>query len=215
MIKILNVNRDPHTPYFIMEFFPSGSLRTKMQLKQFDLLYQNIDKIFKQAATGLAYMNASGWIHRDVKPANILVNGLGDVRIIDFAIAYKPPTGMARLFSRRQRGPGDAELYVAGTDPRSAFSMVARIFTALGPRALRYSRGGRLFVAAIPRPPDEAYHRETGESANDQRRHHRRLCSIGASNASEEAQRPAARLSRSAHATPHRSRAENRSRQAG
>ena len=45
VIKILTVNRDPNLPYFIMEFFPSGSLRTKMQLKQFDFLKQNCEKI--------------------------------------------------------------------------------------------------------------------------------------------------------------------------
>src|SRR5215510_299758 len=69
VIKILTVNRDPNLPYFIMEFFPSGSLRTKMQLKQFDFLKLNAEKIFKQTATGLAYMNASGFVHRDIKPA--------------------------------------------------------------------------------------------------------------------------------------------------
>jgi serine/threonine-protein kinase len=143
VIKILVVNRDPNLPYFIMEFFPSGSLRTKMQLKQFDFLKQNVEKIFKQAATGLAYMNASGWIHRDVKPANILVNGLGEVRIIDFAIAYRPPTGLARYFSRKQKAQGTRS-YMSPEQIRGHI---------LDSRADIYSFGATCYEVLTGRPP--------------------------------------------------------------
>jgi serine/threonine-protein kinase len=143
VIKILVVNRDPNLPYFIMEFFPSGSLRTKMQLKQFDFLKQNVEKIFKQAATGLAYMNASGWIHRDVKPANILVNGLGEVRIIDFAIAYRPPTGLARYFGRKQKAQGTRS-YMSPEQIRGHI---------LDSRADIYSFGATCYEVLTGRPP--------------------------------------------------------------
>jgi eukaryotic-like serine/threonine-protein kinase len=143
VIKILLVNRDPNLPYFIMEFFPSGSLRTKMQLKQFDFIKQNVEKIFKQAATGLAYMNASGWIHRDVKPANILVNGLGEVRIIDFAIAYRPPTGLARYFGRKQKAQGTRS-YMSPEQIRGHI---------LDSRADIYSYGATCYEVLTGRPP--------------------------------------------------------------
>jgi serine/threonine protein kinase len=106
IIKIHQVVRDPHTPFFTMEFFASGALRTRLRMKQVDYLREFAEKIFKQAATGLAYMNASGLVHRDVKPDNILVNSLGEVRIIDFAIAYRPPTGFAKWFHRKAKGQG-------------------------------------------------------------------------------------------------------------
>lgn len=106
IIKIITVNKDVNTPYFVMEFFPSGSLKLRVMRKQTDFIREFAEKIFKQAATGLAYMNASGYVHRDVKPDNILVNSLGDVRIIDFAIAYRPPTGLAKLLARKHRAQG-------------------------------------------------------------------------------------------------------------
>jgi eukaryotic-like serine/threonine-protein kinase len=143
IIKILTVNRDPHLPYFIMEFFPSGSLRTKMQLKQFDFIKDNVEKIFKQAATGLAYMNASGWVHRDVKPANILVNGLGEVRIIDFAIAYRPPKGLARYFGKKQRAQGTRS-YMSPEQIRGQI---------LDGRADVYSYGATCYEVLTGRPP--------------------------------------------------------------
>src|SRR4051794_16223637 len=33
VIRIYKVNRSPETPHFIMEFFPSGSLRLRLQAK--------------------------------------------------------------------------------------------------------------------------------------------------------------------------------------
>jgi serine/threonine protein kinase len=101
VIRIHKVNRSPETPHFIMEFFPSGSLRLRLQGKDTAFIKKHARQMFKGAATGLAYMNASGYIHRDVKPDNILVNAAGDTKIIDFAITKKVPTGVAKWFYRR------------------------------------------------------------------------------------------------------------------
>jgi serine/threonine protein kinase len=51
-------------------------------------------------------MNACGYVHRDVKPDNILVNSIGDTKIIDFAISKKIPTGMAKWFYRKSLPQG-------------------------------------------------------------------------------------------------------------
>ncbi|HEY2785985.1 MAG TPA: protein kinase, partial [Fimbriiglobus sp.] len=76
VINILKVNRDKQNPHFIMEFFPSGSLRTRLQSrdpKDKEFIKENARKIFRQVATGLAYMNANDFVHCDVKPDNLLV----------------------------------------------------------------------------------------------------------------------------------------------
>lgn len=151
VIKILNVSRDANTPHFIMEFFPSGSIRARLQQKQTDYIKQYAEKIFKQAATGLAYMNASGWIHRDVKPANILSNGLGEVRIIDFAIAYRPPKGLAKLFGRKQKAMGT----------RSYMSPEQIRGQVLDARADVYSFGATVYEIITGKPPF------TGQSNQD------------------------------------------------
>ena len=106
VISIKRVSRSKTTPHFIMEFFPSGGLRLRLQAKDFAFLKEHSRKIFKGAATGLAYMNAMGYVHRDVKPDNILVNSLGDTKIIDFALSKKVPTGFAKWFHRRRRPQG-------------------------------------------------------------------------------------------------------------
>ncbi len=110
VINILKVNKAPANPHFIMEFFPAGSLRARLLSKDprdKEFLKVNAKKIFKQVATGLAYMNASGVVHCDVKPDNILVNGLVQTKIIDFAIAKRIEKGFfAKMFHRRRKPQG-------------------------------------------------------------------------------------------------------------
>ncbi len=92
VVNIQKLSRDSKNPHFIMEYFPSGSLRKKLQgntEEGREFIKKWAKKIFKEMATGLAYMNSSGYVHRDVKPDNILVNALGQTKIIDFAISKK------------------------------------------------------------------------------------------------------------------------------
>lgn len=112
VIRIAKVNRSKENPHFIMEFFPSGSLRLRLQAKDSKFLREKARRIFRQAATGLAYINASGYVHRDVKPDNILVNPLGDTKIIDFAITRRKSKGGFSLF-RTKRQPQGTPSYMA------------------------------------------------------------------------------------------------------
>jgi serine/threonine-protein kinase len=108
VIKITNVsNKKEKIPYFVMEFFPSGSIKLRLMHKQYDFLKEHAHGILKQSATAMAYMNTSGWVHRDIKPDNMLVNSAGDLRMIDFALARRlvPDTFFNRL-KRRFLGKG-------------------------------------------------------------------------------------------------------------
>ncbi len=42
-----------------------------------------------QIAKGLQTMHNNGWVHRDIKPGNILMDSKEDVRLMDFDFAKK------------------------------------------------------------------------------------------------------------------------------
>ncbi|MFL5244085.1 MAG: serine/threonine-protein kinase [Gemmataceae bacterium] len=143
IIKIVTVIRDPQNPAIVMEFFPAGSLKLRLLNKQLDFVKDRAHEIFKQAATALAFMNAKGWVHRDVKLDNILANSAGETRIIDFALAQKIPTGFAKLF--RKRGN------VVGT--RSYMSPEQIRGQPLDGRADIYSYAASAYELVTGRPP--------------------------------------------------------------
>lgn len=145
VIKIIHVEKDWKNPYFVMEFFPSGSLKMRLMRKQMDFIREHAHSIFKQAATGLAYMNASGWVHRDVKPDNILVNSAGEVRLIDFALAQRiqKPNFFMRLFRWRKKSQGTRS-YMSPEQIRGEF---------LDGRADIYSFGASCYEVVTGRPP--------------------------------------------------------------
>lgn len=147
VVNIVKVNRSPDTPHFIMEFFPSGSIRKRLQSKDpkdKEFLKQYAKKIFRQGATGLAYMNASGYVHLDVKPDNILVNATGQTKIIDFAISQKISSGfLAKLF-RKRGAPEGTPSYMSPEQIRSQ---------PVDGRSDIYSFGCTMYEVLCGRPP--------------------------------------------------------------
>src|SRR5713101_6814122 len=45
IIKIIDIIRDPKNPYFVMEFFPSGSLKVRMMRKQNEFVREHTHSI--------------------------------------------------------------------------------------------------------------------------------------------------------------------------
>src|SRR5207244_1443639 len=148
VVRIMKLDKDKNIPYFLMEFFPAGNLKLRIMHKKWDFIKEHAHSIFKQTATGLAYMNASGWVHRDVKPDNILVNSASEVRLIDFALAQRvqKETFFGRMFRGRRQSQGT----------RSYMSPEQIRGLPLDGRADVYSFGVSSYELVTGRPPFRA-----------------------------------------------------------
>jgi serine/threonine-protein kinase len=149
IIRILTVCNNPKEPFYVMEYFPAGSLKQRLMRKQHDFIKERMLSILKQSATALAYMNASGWVHRDVKPDNLLVNSAGDVRLIDFALAVRiqKPSFFKRLFGRNRGTTQGTRSYMSPEQIRGQ---------PLDGRADVYSFGASVYELLTGRPPFRA-----------------------------------------------------------
>lgn len=102
LIQVHQYVKDPEQPYFVMDYFAGFQLRLAMHKpKEFPVIRTSLHRIISQAARGLAYMHDKGWIHRDVKPENLMANKSGEVRVIDYTLSRKPISGLAKLLGAK------------------------------------------------------------------------------------------------------------------
>ncbi|HEX9363728.1 MAG TPA: serine/threonine-protein kinase [Candidatus Dormibacteraeota bacterium] len=73
------------TPYMIVEYIPGGSLATRMEHGPLDRA--TALKYLRGIAAGLDYAHNHGIVHRDVKPANVLMTNEDTPVLADFGLA--------------------------------------------------------------------------------------------------------------------------------
>jgi len=130
-------------PHIVMQYVAGASLQERLD-RTGPLPLPEILRIGMQAAAGLAAAHAQGLVHRDVKPANILLeNGVERVKLTDFGLA---------------RAADDASLTqsgaVAGTP--SFMSPEQAEGRPVEQRSDLFSLGSALYAMCTGRPPFRA-----------------------------------------------------------
>jgi WD40 repeat protein/serine/threonine protein kinase len=140
VIDIHAVEETNGIPYLVMEYIQGESLQNRLR-RQGSLALEQILRIGAQIAAGLAAAHAQGLIHRDVKPANILLeNGVARVKITDF--------GLARPVDDPRMTPNGT---IAGTPQYMSPEQASG--GALDHRTDLFSLGSVLYFMCTGRPP--------------------------------------------------------------
>lgn len=75
-------------PYFVMEYVPGETVMERLaRCPDQRLPFDEAMRIIDAAARGLQAIHAAGAVHRDVKPANILLGVDGRIALADFGLA--------------------------------------------------------------------------------------------------------------------------------
>lgn len=143
VLPILSVNSEGRLPYLVMPYVDCESLQQRID-REGALPVIDVLRIGLQVARGLAAAHAQGLVHRDVKPANILLEkGVDRVMLTDFGLA---------------RAVDDASLtrsgLIAGT-PQYMSPEQAR-GDAIDARSDLFSLGSVLYAMSTGRPPFRA-----------------------------------------------------------
>lgn len=143
VVQVYEVNEVP-LPYLTMEFIPGETLQQRLD-RTGPLGPEEIVSLSRQIAQGLAAAHATGLIHRDIKPGNVLIEGGASdrVKITDFGLARAADDA-----SMTQSG------MVAGTPMYMAPEQAQG--ETLDQRADLFSLGSVMYVMASGRPPFRA-----------------------------------------------------------
>ncbi|MDR2643757.1 MAG: serine/threonine protein kinase [Planctomycetaceae bacterium] len=144
IVRLFGFGKDQGLLYYVMELVEGASLYTELKRKRFFYWYE-VAKIGMEICLALRHAHDRGITHRDVKPANILLEKNGTVKLSDF--------GIASLFGSRRLTDVNA---VVGT--LEFMSPEQALASPVGPRSDMYSLGAVLYALILNKPPFPAKH---------------------------------------------------------
>ena len=85
IVKLLYSFQDEEYLYLVMEYLPGGDLMTL--LIRLEILTEDMSRFYlAQTVLALEAIHAAGYIHRDIKPDNLLLDADGRMKLSDFGL---------------------------------------------------------------------------------------------------------------------------------
>jgi serine/threonine protein kinase len=85
LVTVYDAGEDSGQPYLVMQLVEGDTLADELRRGALDA--DRSARYGGALADALAYVHSRGFVHRDVKPANVLIAGDGRVHLADFGIA--------------------------------------------------------------------------------------------------------------------------------
>lgn len=147
LVEVYDIGLVDGCPYFTMEFVDGSDLNRLIADTPLDPL--RACRLLEPVARGLEAAHRQGIIHRDVKPANVLVDADDTPRLIDF--------GVARFLESTDERTRTGQ--VVGTPAYMAPEQAVGDLSAIGPATDVFGLGASLYRAvsgALPRRSTES-----------------------------------------------------------
>ncbi len=100
VIKTYDFGTGKDGAYLVMELFKTPNVKQQL-VENIAMLHWRLDKILIECAQALDYMHQQGWVHRDIKADNFLVDEENHIRLIDFNLTRKIKRGLGKLLSNK------------------------------------------------------------------------------------------------------------------
>jgi serine/threonine protein kinase len=135
-------------PYIIMPYMPGGTLAS--MISEHGLLSLNAAQHYlEQVASALDYAHAHGFVHCDVKPANILLDGNNNAILSDFGIAHMIPIDEAGIYITLKRDAGQAGTPTGQTALKTPGTLMGTPDYISPEQALGYALDGRTDIYSL------------------------------------------------------------------
>ncbi|SRR6056297_156464 len=86
IVRAFDIDNEGDVHYLVMEYVDGDDLQVRVRKNgPFDI--REAVEVIVQAARGLEHAHGRGMIHRDVKPANLLIDSTNTVRLLDMGLA--------------------------------------------------------------------------------------------------------------------------------
>ncbi len=95
IVTIHDMGEADGCPYIVMEYVEGESLRNIINRNSNIPIAAKL-RLAQQFCEGLSHAHKHGFVHRDVKPANILVTKQGIVKVVDFGIVHLSTTTLTK-----------------------------------------------------------------------------------------------------------------------
>ncbi len=176
VVPIYSLGRNPDGhPFYAMRFIKGESLKEASdrfhdpkapprEEGERSLALRQLLRRFVDVCNTIAYAHSRGVIHRDVKPANLLLGPYGETLVVDWGLAKVVGRGGARDAPRSAEASlhpsasGAAETVdgsAMGTPAYMSPEQAAGELDRLGPASDVYSLGATLFYVLTGKPPFE------------------------------------------------------------
>jgi serine/threonine kinase 38 len=136
LVKLQYSFQDDHHLYLIMEYMPGGDLMALLMKE--DVLTEEATRIIAaESCLAIQSVHDLGYVHRDLKPDNLLIDHFGHIKLTDLGLCKKtdvPDFGQGKSGSNltAQEGEGEEEASSGATSTTKTHRSRAKLYSTVG-----------------------------------------------------------------------------------